>query len=96
MKTLIDDLKTLYEKRMDFVANFKDEPFSIKINGDTYETEDEILNGYGCCMMTRKQCENALNKLRYHTKTKRKDYDRIKSEIRLLLDIMNAVENNGK
>ena len=62
LNTTIRDLQALYKKVNKKVKQARETKFKVVINGDEYESVNEVLDAYGSDIITESQKDNALRK----------------------------------
>lgn len=64
MKTILNDLLDLLAKYRKEKESYNVSHHSVRIKGYTYDNQEQIIDAYGCCFITKTQKEKAIQKLK--------------------------------
>ena len=87
-------MQKLYRKLEKKAQDIKSQKFVVIINGEEYETENEVLESYGCDMITSTQKDNALRKFEEHEQNE--EIKVINVELNWLNDIIATLEQRKR
>lgn len=78
----IRDIASLLKKKRKEIENKQNQPFKVIINGEEYNSENEILDAWGGGIITRKAMETGMKAFVDHQQNV--DINALKIEIRYL------------